>query len=525
MNPSENPKFEQEWQRLFESASETPPLSAWEAIEKHLDEKETVIIPLLVWWKNPKVLYAAAAAVVLLLLSWPLLRPDTAPPTGKLLKRGEVATQSSPSVADSVPVAGFGASGPVSEPLVIAKKTDNIQALPSSSDRVAVVKNSARALPEKAASFKKKNLRTENNSLIAGLTPDRAQTPTPLVQGNNPTVIATEENAFANSPNLIVQTNSSRKNVNVEADPIITDSSSAPLRTPALTRSIASLSPIGPSEQDVYMQKRYVFYRYEAAEPELIKRSRSRELWAGLGIMPASFNPQVNVTSSPVAFTNANASRQALASTSKARLSYALQMQGGKKLSKRWSVETGLSYLQGNSTFESDGYVLNSFTSRSTNVLEDALLSNNSYSNSAVQQPGLTPSFDKNAGSYIDLDQRTSNNYRYVQVPVQAGYALNPDGKMNYTVLAGVVGNLFLQNEIQSAQGYNFKNTADDGLYRSLNWSAATGVRVNYRMSNHWNASLTGSYQKAIASILRDNPTLESRPRLYGMAWGVQYIF
>ncbi|MPR34325.1 outer membrane beta-barrel protein [Salmonirosea aquatica] len=327
------------------------------------------------------------------------------------------------------------------------------------------------------------------------------------------------------SPTLIALTKSSRKNASQEVDQIITGSSTAPLRTPALTRSIALLTPVGPSEVDVYMQKRYMHYRYDVVEPTLPKRSRARELWAGLGIMPASFNPQVNVTSSPMAFTNANASRQALASTSKARLSYAMQVQGGKKLSKRWSVETGLSYLQGNSTFESDGYVLNAFTSRSANVLEDALLSSSNYANSAVQQPGFAPNFDKSSASYIDLDQRTSNDYRYVQVPVQAGYTLNPDGKMNYTVLAGVVGNLFLQNEIQSAQGYSFKNTADDGLYRSLNWSAATGLRVNYRMSDHWNASLTGSYQKAIASILRDSPTLDSRPRLYGMAWGVQYIF
>ena len=352
--------------------------------------------------------------------------------------------------------------------------------------------------------------------------------PTSLAQEDTPaaSTSTTEENAFlATLPTLIALTKSSRKNANTEVDQIITGSSTAPLPTPALTRSIAALSPIGPSEVAVYMQKRYVHFRYDSVEPELSKRSRGRELWAGLGIMPASFNPQVNVKSSPLAFTNANASRQAMASSSKAQLSYAMQMQGGKKLSKRWSVETGVSYLKGNSTFQSNGYVLNTITSRSANVLEDALLSNNNYANNVMQSPGFSASFDKSTGSYIELAQRTSNDYRYVQVPVQAGYTLNPDGKLNYTVLAGVVGNLFLQNEVQSTQGYSFKNTADDGLYRALNWSAATGVRVNYRLAGHWNASLTGSYQKAIDSILRDNSTLDSRPQLYGMAWGVQYIF
>jgi hypothetical protein len=519
MNPSEKPKFEQEWQRMFESASETPPPSAWEAIEKHLDEKETVVIPL-IWWKNPRVLYAAAAAVVLLLLSWPVLRPDSN--SGRLENRGEIATK--PSV-QSNDLASESHSASVPQPTT--ENSSPTQPVLTPSDRIASTHIPTGDLPEKRVGNPDKDLPNKNRNLVAGSTPDRVQVPTSRAQQSSPSAIATEENTvLTTSPTLIALTKSSRKNANPEVDQIITGSSTAPLLTPALTRSITLLSPVGPSEVDVYMQKRYVYFRYEMVEPESPQRSQGRELWAGLGIMPASFNPQMNVTSSPAAFTNANASRQALASSSKAQLSYAVQMQGGKKLSKRWSVETGVSYLQGNSTFESDGYVLDAFTSRSANVLEDALLSSNGYYNNNVQSsPGMAPSFDKNAGSFIDLDQRTSNDYRYVQVPVQAGYTLNPDGKINYTVLAGVVGNLFLQNEVQSTQGYSFKNTVDDRLYRSLNWSAATGVRVNYRMSDHWNASLTGSYQKAMASILRDNTTLDSRPRLYGMAWGVQYIF
>lgn len=517
MNPSENPKFEQEWQRLFESASETPPPSAWAAIEKQLDDQEAVIIPL-VWWKNPKLLYAAAAVVALLLVSWPVLRPDTDP--GSFENRSEVATKSSPSQAiDPALPAGATEESAVSP---LGKASSNPPAF-TPSDRVASVENPASGLSEEKVDLGKKTPRAEARGLVAGSSsPDRSQVPTSVAQEGTFIAGTADENQVSfSSPTLTALPQTSQLNGGSEADQII-----APLRTRSLTRSIAALSPLGPSQVDVYMQKRFVHFRYDLVDPELPKRSRGRELWAGLGIMPASFNPRVNVTSSPAAFTNANASRQALASSSKPQLSYALQMQGGKKLSKRWSVETGVSYLQGNSTFESDGYVLNSFTSRSANVLEDALLSNSGfYTNTIQSSPGMTTSFDKNAGSFIDLDQRTSNNYRYVQVPVQAGYTLNPDGKMNYTVLAGVVSNLFLQNEVQSAQGYSFKNTANDGLYHTLNWSAATGVRINYRLAGHWNASLTGSYQKAIDSILRDNSTLDSRPQLYGVAWGVQYFF
>lgn len=509
MNPSEKPKFEQEWQRLFESASETPPPSAWEGIEKRLDDNETVIVPLL-WWKNPKLFYAAAAVAALLLLSWPILR---------LTQTRNTPQAVSPGMRPDIP---------------------QVAAVPQADESAPAVSGQKGTTAGSETDAFRPNRRTAANATTphpsTQRTQDRSKRDVPRLDGTPAarSRVGVPRNVFEKDaltpldPTTVAFAVPDRKNEAIAlnknpdaAEPGVPDENF----TPVLNESIALMAPVGPSERNVYMQKRYVHYRYEFPEPESAPRSRSRELWAGLGIMPASFNPRVNVTSSPLAFANAKAGRQALASSSKPQLSYALQMQGGKKLSKRWSVEMGLSYLQGNSTFQSDGYVLNTITNHSANVLEDALFSGNYDTNSTGQQPGFAAGFDKNAGSYIELTQRTSNDYRYVQLPVQAGYTLNPDGRMNYTLLAGVVGNLFLQNEVQSAQGYSFKNTADDGLYRSLNWSAATGVRVSYRLSNHWNASLTGSYQKAVASILRDNSTLDSRPRLYGMAWGVQYVF
>ncbi len=291
-----------------------------------------------------------------------------------------------------------------------------------------------------------------------------------------------------------------------------------------MSETIAFLSPMGVSLVDVHVQKRYVFYKYESPELDITPASSNKEYWAGVGIMPASFNPGVSVTAPPAAFSQARASRQSMANSSKAGLSYAVQMQTGMKLSKHWVLETGLSYLQGNSTFVSDGYVLDASTNQSANVLEGALLANSS----ANKDYAFSPSFSQDmntAAIYIDLDQKTNNDYRFMQVPVQAGYVINPAGKVSYTLLGGTVANVFLRNEIESGSGNSFVNTADDGLYRSLSWSAATGVRLNYRLSDHWSANLTGSYQKSLTSGLRSGSSLESRPQLYGVAWGVRYVF
>ncbi len=508
MNQSEKHKFEEEWERMFESASETPPPTVWDAIEKRLDKDGAAPIIPLVWWKNPKVAYAAAAAVALLLVSWPILqltreRSENAP---------QVATRSLPTDSaeeTTLPEAGQPATAD-QEPLARAEaKADPAQS------RVTGTRSGRAPMEGSSASS---GGESQLASHSAANVPSVGEVPAAATERNSletaqPSALALREPAqkSATEPNRANSSGIGTEDGNLG---------------PTLRESIALLSPVGVSEVDVYVQKRFVFYKKEFPEAEITPPTQNREYWAGVGVMPASFNPGVSVTSPPAAFSMAKASRQSLSNSSKAGLSYAVQMQTGMKLSKHWTVETGLSYLQGNSTFESDGYVLDASTNRSANVLEGALLAGAGAS--ANREYAFSPSLSQDmntAAVYIDLDQKTGNNYRFVQVPVQAGYVLNPDGKVNYTILGGTVANVFLQNEIESGAGSSFINTANDGIYRSLSWSAATGVRLNYRLSDHWSANLTGSYQKALSSSLRSGSSLESRPQLYGVAWGVRYVF
>ena len=162
--------------------------------------------------------------------------------------------------------------------------------------------------------------------------------------------------------------------------------------------------------------------------------------------------------------------------------------------------------------------MLNAYNSAAANVLEDALASN-------------SPSFaDKssnfnNGALYIDVAKKVSNNYQYLQLPVQAGFTLNPDKKFSYSVLGGMMANFFLVNELESATGDIIRTTASDEIYRGTNWAATTGLRLNYKLSSNWAANLTGSYQKAVSSSFRSNQSLDSHPYLYGVSWSVRYSF
>jgi hypothetical protein len=511
MNQSEKHKFEEEWEQMFESASETPPPTVWDAIDKRLDGEDMPAVIPLVWWKSPKLAYAAvAAAVALLLVSWPVLQ---------FTKEGSDHT---PQVALQSMTADSAVEVVKSDDFEEAIKANESLAASELETRIGQKKGN---LPHKDQALQKAS-GSERQMLSAAA----GKAKEPRIDGGEAALITGKNGLMPTGPTGIAL----KGPVSPAGDlPEQTDRNGLPSAgvpsadgpTPTLSESIALLSPVRVSEVDVYMRKRYVFYKPEFSEIDINPPAQQhREYWAGVGIMPAAFNPGVSVTSPPAVFSMAKASRQSLSNSSKAGLSYALQMQTGMKLSKHWTLETGLNYLQGNSTFESDGYVLDASTNRSANVLEGALLAGSSANKVSDLSPGLSQNMNT-AAVYIDLDQRTSNDYRFVQVPVQAGYVLNPDGKVNYTILGGTVANVFLRNEVGSGSGSSFVNTADDGLYRSLSWSAATGVRFNYHLSDHWSANLTGSYQKALSSGLRSSSNLESRPQLYGVAWGVRYVF
>jgi hypothetical protein len=180
-----------------------------------------------------------------------------------------------------------------------------------------------------------------------------------------------------------------------------------------------------------------------------------------------------------------------------------------------------VSYLKGNSNYQGGGYVLNAYNSAAANVLENALAG----LSSADASPADKMNNFNNGALYIDVDKKVSNNYHYLQLPVQAGFTINPDKRLSYSLLGGMMANFFLSNELESASGEIIRTSASDDIYRGMNWAATTGLRFNYRLSSKWNANLTGSYQKAVSSGFKSNQSLESHPYLYGVSWGVRYSF
>lgn len=516
MDPSKENSFEEQWKKVFQETSETPPLSAWERIEARLDEEENEkVIPL--WWKTPGYWYAAASVAALLLVGIALwdgsynvknnkaetqiaankTTPDTQKETveeNKSIISTQKQAENEQIVSSEKAIANVGRSEGLSGKADISKSTDEIRIEEKSAfgnDVNTVVP------PVENGIATVSGFNNESKSLIAG---DFKKT-----------------KEIAETKEISDLTNNQEK-------------SGAIANLDAASRILAeALTPIGYKDLDVYMQKRYVFFKpdpmAESKPPK--KEKKKQEYWADVNVMPASFNPNINITNAPSAYASANASRQSLSGSSNSGASYAVQTQGAKRISKHWSVETGLNYLQGNSTYEGGGYLLNAVNSQSENVLQSALADKVASANLGSNAPVAgNPSYAATSNTlYIDLNKEVLNNYRFVQVPVQAGFTLNPDKKLSYSVVGGMVTNFFVNNEFESASGSVITTKPKDDVYRNLNYSATTGLRFNYKLSAKLKATLSGSYQKSLLSGFKTSESLESHPSLYGVAWGVRYSF
>ncbi|WP_229206040.1 outer membrane beta-barrel protein [Dyadobacter fermentans] len=520
MDPSNINNFEDQWRKAFQEASETPPPSVWESIEARLDNEQAKVVPM--WWQSRRIWYAAASLAALMVVGGGLWYSNTG-------TNGDV----------NVAVTTKAAHEPE------RKDTETVTAEP---DAIESQRNEALAATEqpKSPSPAAGNAVVTNDNGVATKDLGAEIAAAPRTAGKSEpnasakvrpdagfrdieAIAAAEQPAAKVEPAATVE---SAGAVNAASEAINTDPQSAQIAAAKvagngqaisadenLPVSAQLLASLPYSDLDVYVQKRHVFFRAEIIIEDPVKAKKPKEYYAGIGVMPASFNPDVQLKEVPMAFSAQSVSqRRSVSGSSEARASYAVQTQGGVRLSKHWSVETGLSYLRGNSAYEGGGYMLSAYNNAAANVLENAL---------AATSPALadkSSSFN-NGALYIDVAKKVSNNYQYLQLPVQAGFTLNPDKKFSYSLLGGMMANFFLTNELESASGEIIRTTASDEIYRGTSWAATTGLRLNYKLSSKWGANLTGSYQKAVSSGFRSNQTLDSHPYLYGVSWSVRYSF
>ncbi|WP_428653663.1 hypothetical protein [Runella sp.] len=530
MDTSEQNNFEDNWRKAFDDASDTPPDSVWARIEERLDDEENervVVLPLWRRWQGMH--WVAAAGVALLAISlggwWLSQNSGSGSLHGNLAhNQSKILIQKTEKTA-TLP-------GKKSEPKVATSPQINQSSSESEEKEVEKIDlNPLEISKEKTiAQIQTNNSKTKSRDKATNVTvPSNPQKGFGIKESNEVTQIHT-----AKTPgSLISEKSNSVLKESVQSTTVNTDPLTISTPTLASASSLEINSLDGKNLRSLLgLSKKQPWVAYQAPENEVpaSKKASTKEYWASVGIMPASYNAGVAIGGSTAGRAFASAGQNALANTSnstnagtnRSALSYAVQWQGGLQLNQRWSIETGVNYLQGNSVFEgTNGF--NVYTNSYVNNLEAAV---NLSNNMTKQYDFVSAGADKSQIQSFATDQNISNSYQYLQVPVQAGFALlKPKRKLSLWLLGGIINNIFLRNSFDSGQQRIVSVSGADNPYKTLSLSAGTGMRVQYKMSKRWTTLVSGNYQHSLGSNTRSNALFEAKPQLFGIGAGLRYGF
>lgn len=553
------------WQRIFDEAAETPPPGVWDAIERELDQdKDNRVIIVPFWGRSSGWAWGAAAAVVLLLLGWWSLHDTTPARTNDVAQQSQSAKV--PSGSNSNP-AKSEATAPTSPSVTPTDEDTQLAA-----NRPKPIETS-KSGPELAS-----------NSTNRKITPS-ASAPRNLSQSITGELAAQQTRRVGppsrrQEQNLDSPTDIASVNMSTAASKVAPNLTSTPPAPPAAatesvrlesTQAFIALSPLETRPMQLtklYGTQRIIWFRPSESTDvptDVTVRRDKAEHWASVSVMPSSFNPGVGLQPSSATYANTYASTNMVsggsytqmsssvrstagpALTSQPDLSIAYQLSSGVQISNRWSVEAGVSYLEARSTVNTPVQTIVASMmsgSRLSNLYADALNNSRVLDNTITTAPS-TPGTGGGAGPGgaggpsggglgdsmkgllntnvydVSRSQSLSNDYTFVQVPVQVGYQLRPQKRLGFTVLGGFLTNLFVRNTVNN----QLNVTNSDGVYRPVTLSASTGLRLRYRPTRRWSASMAGLFQQAIQRGTRVGADLITRPQTMGVSVGLDYHF
>jgi len=259
------------------------------------------------------------------------------------------------------------------------------------------------------------------------------------------------------------------------------------------------------------------------AESKNKHESMHENVWSSIGFAAGSFNTRgaTGISSAPQNQSfGVSQKKVANATSQEARangLAYSVGFSVGKKVSARWIVQSGISYLN-----------------QSSNYTAESAFGNAQYQDF---KPESINEYGKlNSSSALLSDTRVvktapyqvNNSVRYLTVPVQAGYLI-VNARLGLQVNAGVSTDLFLQNT-KTANGENLQKIDQeigdaDVPYKTMNFSGLVGSELSYRFGSRYRLALNPGVRYPFSSIYKSGLGVKSAPLTLDIGLRFRYIF
>ena len=457
MKNSEKGKFENAWQKAFENAEQAPSENVWAGLEQGLNKAETITM------KRRVVFYQRLAAASILFAL--LLGGLTTYYLSKLPNQQEISLikENSPKVSDN-------------------NESNGNEVIDSSADNNAG--NEAESYAD--LQIKQNSVYSNSNGFIA-------------------THFNQSETGKVMRKDLLAVQEGKEKSVPIRSYPSLLSS---------IPNSVIKLRG---------KMKEVIIVRKLPAMPSSLMTSRKdrqskEDLWASLGASTGNYSPSSSFSSStssasrvlyqsPGSLSN-NGAQSSYSTTSSKGSVFSIGMNLGKRISNRWLVQGGVSYLN-----QAIGYTSNF-------ALLDA---NNSPMASVADYANFKtlPSVVQVSSPY----QINSVN-KYISVPVQAGYMLI-DRKLGLQLNSGVSTDIFMQNTLtdESGQFESYSSGAGDSSpYRTISWAGLMGTELSYKIASQYRVSIAPGLRYSLNSVLKSNSSA-SNPLAWDVGFRFRYIF
>lgn len=254
----------------------------------------------------------------------------------------------------------------------------------------------------------------------------------------------------------------------------------------------------------------------KSESPEKTSIRQQEKFWTSIGFSAGTFN-NTTPTSATVpasALQSFSAGQTAASESNSPGYTYAVNLTVGTKVSKRWLIQGGMSYISQLSDYTATSVVVDqgsqqTLRAASINQFEKKAENNNSADAILSSTPYLV-----------------NNNIQLISFPVQAGY-LVVDRKLALQVNSGVSTDLFMQNTI-TPEAANLEKTTqgrgDDSPYRPVNFSGLIGTEVSYRFGESYRISVSPGLRYPFNSIYKTDLGIKSSPLTFDVAVRFRYI-
>lgn len=523
MEPIKQNNFEQEWQQAFENASISPPSDMWDKIEQELERKKRR--PFLFILRPSVIASGVAAALILVLGGLFFLKRDNVENSEELAQNKSKTNQSKESTTVKIEE-------------TIAKIPNSTQGISDNEVLASVEKPTQLAdnFSLKSTVHKRQLNKTESKNSITHF---EKSTLTAIADADGKS-----KNDIFENKTILIQNTENQLVINKNNIVLANDS----------RNTFADLNTLKRKEYTYFgssrtLNRNKLVFDYETPETQTIASNESK-FWLGVQSGVSPFDPNMKLGGLN---TFALQAADAFAKVSNSQSSPNLGAMGpplpgdklpagsvtvsqpqnaiksgvgintglafGYKIAKKWNIESGVRYLRGNSTLQSNTYAFQQNGYVNTYFADYLLQNSNKSIVTTTQNPINTVVADAS---------QFNNRYEYLMIPMQLGYEIGLSKKMGLNILAGISTDIFLQNTIANDNTFvQEKSTINSGsnIYKPLNISGLGGIRASYLLSKHWQANIGSSYQHSLFSGINSSTDLQMRLRMFGVNYGLNYRF